>query len=508
MLKRQTVVLLTALLLSASAFGQADVGEVSFENSGAPAAQGAFLRGLALLHDFEYVPSAESFRKAQTLDPGFAMAYWGEAMPYPHPVWFQQDLPAARAVLQRLGATPAERRAKTKTERERDYLDTVETLYGEGTKEERDVKFADALARLHAHYPDDVNATAFYAVALLGTAHQGRDFATYMRAAALLEEVLPTHLQHPGVLHYLTHCYDAPIHAPLGRRAARLYRPVAPNAARAQHMTSHIFIAMGMWDGVIDANRKATAVVNRDEAAQSKGRMECGHYWIWLHYALLQKGQFEEARKRLDACRVFAFETKFEVTAPGDTLSGRVNSYAEMRAHAVASGGGLTASDAVTIPDGDRPAKPRFMIAYGDMLGAFQRGDAEALKSAVGQLHALEKDVVASIGHEHSMNQSERIRTEVKVEESDALQLIAAGKRAEGIALLEAATHAEQTMPLEFGPPVVPKPPSELLGDQYLAAGRASDAMAAYRTALERTPGRTPAVEGLARAQKSAGGGR
>src|SRR5260221_7542698 len=277
MLKRQTVVLLTALLLSASAFGQADVGEVSFENSGAPAAQGAFLRGLALLHDFEYVPSAESFRKAQTLDPGFAMAYWGEAMTYTHPVWFQQDLPAARAVLQRLGATPAERRAKTKTERERDYLDTVETLYGEGTKEERDVKFADALARLHAHYPDDVNATAFYAVPLLGTAHQGRDFATYMRAAALLEEVLPTHLQHPGVLHYLIHCYDDPIHAPLGLRAARLYGAVAPNAAHAQHMTSHIFVALGLWDDVIDANVQAISVVNPHPPDKRPGPKTCGH---------------------------------------------------------------------------------------------------------------------------------------------------------------------------------------------------------------------------------------
>src|SRR5258708_22615381 len=156
--------LLLTLFLATSALGQADVGEVAFANSGAPAAQKAFLHGLALLHDFEYPPAAESFRSAQAIDPGFAMAYWGEAMTYTHPVWFQQDLPAARAVLQRLGATPAERRAKAKTDRERDYLGTVETLYGERTQEERDVKLADALARLHAHYPDDVNATALYAV--------------------------------------------------------------------------------------------------------------------------------------------------------------------------------------------------------------------------------------------------------------------------------------------------------------------------------------------------------
>ena len=342
------------------------------------------------------------------------MAYWGEAMTYTHPVWFQQDLPAARAVLQRLGATPAERRIKAKTDRERDYLDTVETLYGDGTKEERDFKFADALAHLHARYPDDVNATAFYALALLGTAHQGRDFAIYMRSAALLEEVLPTHLHHPGVLHYLIHSYDDPIHAPLGLRAARLYASVAPNAAHAQHMTSHIFIALGMWDEVIDANRRAMAVVNRDLAAQSKAAKGCGHYVTWLHYGLLQKRQFDDARRVLDACRAFAFEAKFEVSGPGDTAAGRVNDYADMRAHQVASGGALTERDAVTIPDGERSAKPRFVIVYGDMLVAFQHGDAEALKGAIAQLHALEKEAIASIGHEHSMNPSERIRTEVK----------------------------------------------------------------------------------------------
>src|SRR5258708_27810458 len=128
---RPLILVLFASLLAASAFGQNDVGEVSFESSGAPAARATFLRGLALLHDFEYGSAAESFRKAQAIDPGFAMAYWGEAMTYTHPIWFQQDLPAARVVLQRLGATPAERRVKAKTHRERRYLATLDYLHGE-----------------------------------------------------------------------------------------------------------------------------------------------------------------------------------------------------------------------------------------------------------------------------------------------------------------------------------------------------------------------------------------
>src|ERR1051325_5002968 len=192
---RSFVTLLALFIAFTAGAAQEAVGVVAFANSAAPAAQEPFLRGLAQLHNFEYPSAAELFRKAQEIDPSFAMAYWGEAMTHTHPIWFQQDLVAARAVLQRA--------PQAKTERERDYLHTLDVLYGEGTKNERDFKYAEAMGALHAKYPDDVDATAFYALAILGTAHEGRDFATYMRAAALLEEVFPSHMHHPGVLHYI-----------------------------------------------------------------------------------------------------------------------------------------------------------------------------------------------------------------------------------------------------------------------------------------------------------------
>jgi tetratricopeptide (TPR) repeat protein len=497
---RVTLVCLSiALALTAAA--QSDVGEVAFANSGAPEAQAAFARGMGLLHDFEYPPAAESFRKAQELDPSFAMAYWGEAMTYTHPIWFQQDVEAARAVLRRLGATPADRLAKAPTERERDYLRSVEVLYGEGSKNERDFRFADAMAALHAKYPDDVDATAFYALALLGTAHEGRDFATYMHAAALLEEVFPKHMRHPGVLHYLIHSYDDPIHAPLGLRAARLYGEVAPSAGHALHMTSHIFVAMGMWDDVIDANRRAIDVVNRQREAKGKQPGDCGHYPTWLHYGLLQKGDLAGARKALDACRVSAFEVTYESAGPADSLEGRVDGFAEMLAHQVASGVALTAADTVAIPEGAKFDRARMTMAYADVLAAAKRGDVTALKAAVARVHVQPKTTTATARAPE--NPSGRIRAEVMGQEADALLLLAGGKSAEAIALLEAAAQAEKAMPFEFGPPVVPKPAAELLADTLLAAGRAGDAAKWYRLALERTPGRTPAREGLGRAGKA-----
>ena len=167
--------IISLLFAGSPAVPDGTYGHVDFANSGAASAQADFLTGLALLHDFEYPAAAEAFRRAEAADPGFAMAYWGEAMTFNHPIWMQQDLKAARDVLNKLAPTPPARRAKAKTEREKAYFDALEILYGEGNKEARDLRYEDAMAKLYARYPDDVDAAAFYGLAILGTAHAGRD---------------------------------------------------------------------------------------------------------------------------------------------------------------------------------------------------------------------------------------------------------------------------------------------------------------------------------------------
>lgn len=480
-----------------------EVGEVAFANSGSAAAQEPFLRGLALLHNFEYSDAAEQFRKAQAADPDFAMAFWGEAMTFNHAVWFLQDADAARAVLGRLGATPEARLAKAKTERERDYLRAVEVLYGSGTKEERDFRYSDAMAALHQRYPDDVDATAFYALSLLGTAHHGRDFATYMRSAALLEEVFPTHQHHPGVLHYLIHSYDDPIHAPLGVRAARLYGQVAPNAGHALHMTSHIFVALGLWDDVIAANNQAMSVVNRHRADKGQGPKTCGHYVTWLHYAYLQERRIDEARQQLDACRQQALEI---LSHPGplpadDTF---LNDYTEMRVFHALETGRWNAGDPFVVPKGPY-AGLRFTQTYGEALVASVAGDLSAFHAAAARLRALQKDFLAEIEQKKETDPSNRQRAEIVVRQIEALELIRDGKKDEGIARLKKEAEAEGTMALEFGPPAVEKPTYELLGDELLAVGRNAEAEQAYQTALARAPGRTRSLQGLLRAEQALG---
>jgi tetratricopeptide (TPR) repeat protein len=486
--------------------GRSEVGEVSFANSGSPAAQEPFLRGFALLHNFEYADAAEQFRKAQEIDPGFAMAFWGEAMTFNHPIWMQQDLDAARAVLARLGATPEARLAKAKTEREQGYLRALEVLYGSGAKEERDFHYADAMAALHQRFPDDVDATAFYALSLLGTAHQGRDFATYMRSAALLEEVFPAHPRHPGVLHYLIHSYDDPIHAPLGIRAARLYGGVAPNAGHALHMTSHIFVALGQWDDVIAANQRAMRVVDEHRAAQGKPRQACGHYASWLHYAFLQERRFDEAKQQLDACREMAMK---EIASPKPAKDAHAShtadyaeharDYAEMRVFHAIETGRWDAADPFILPPGPDHDGPRFTLAYGEALAA-AGGDLQALHAAAVRLRERNQQKKGT-----DPDPLHRQRAEIRVRQIDALEQLREGKKDEGIALLRQAAEAESAMALEFGPPVVEKPAWELLGDELLALGRHAEAEQAYQSALARAPGRTRSLEGLLRAEQALG---
>src|SRR5437879_13853352 len=134
------------------------LGTIDFPTSGAPAAQPQFVRGVLLLHSFEYRDAAQAFREAQRLDPGFALAYWGAALTYTHPIWKEQDVTAARAALQRLGPTPAARRAKAPTPPDPAHPETVEILYGDGPKTKRDTAYPRALERLVARFPAEREA--------------------------------------------------------------------------------------------------------------------------------------------------------------------------------------------------------------------------------------------------------------------------------------------------------------------------------------------------------------
>jgi tetratricopeptide (TPR) repeat protein len=487
---------------------QSEYGEVSFANSGSLAAQSAFLQGLAQLHNFEYSDSAKHFREAEQIDPSFAMAFWGEAMTKNHPIWMEQDLDAARQVLSRLGSTSQVRMAKAGTQREKDYLQAVEILYGDGSKEVRDFRYADAMAKLHEEYPNDVDGAALYALALLGTAHNGRDIPIYMRAAAILEDLFYANPRHPGAAHYLIHSFDDPEHSPLGLRAARVYSTIAPTAAHAQHMTSHIFLALGMWDDVVRANEAAVALSNRTMVLMGGAPRSCGHYNFWLEYGYLQEGRFKDANQKLARCRDEALHmpTVTHLNATADTERSSASSFVKMRSRYLLDTEKWS-DEAVdwNVELGDSPL-PQFGYEFATGFAAAQRNDLATARKSLQILGELARKI-DPLFNQMGLPSSAWERKLPLVEQQQLVALILAGegKSEQAVFILQEAAVLEASFPFGFGPPVVDKPSQELLGEVFLKLQRPADARKAFEMSLARAPDRTKSLVGLMLAFRALG---
>jgi tetratricopeptide (TPR) repeat protein len=476
-----------------------ELGTIDFPNSGAPEAQAAFARGALFLHSFEYEDAREAFREARRQDPDFALAAWGEAMTHNHPLWREQDRDAALAALAELGSTPEERLSKAPTEREKGYLRAVETLYGEGDKVSRDRAYERAMEELAAAYPEDLEARAFWALSILGTAQGVRDFGTYMRAGAVAEEVFAANPQHPGAAHYLIHSYDDPVHAPLGLRAARVYARIAPAATHAQHMISHIYVALGRWHESVAANVKSYQVsVERAEKKNLGVDARNYHALHWLQYSYLQLGRFAEAREELELMRPMAAESR----SPRALWY-----YAAMRA-------GLIVESGVAFPTppslgGEGVLGAEVLDTFGTGYAAAKRGEAGAAAAAAARLReALE---ASGSGPDETttgflgVTAEDRNRAEVMALELEALVEKAKGETAGAVELLEKAAALEASLSLQYGPPEIVKPSHELLGEVLLELGRPEEALERFAEALARAPRRSQSLAGRALAAKGLG---
>jgi tetratricopeptide (TPR) repeat protein len=471
---------LMLLLLTASPLA-AQLGTIDFPTSGNAAARPAFERGVLLLHSFEYDDAARSFREAQQADPGFAMAYWGEALTYTHPLWNQQDLAAARAALERLAPSPEARRNRAGTEREKRYMDAIEALYGgSGSKATRDTLYSSAMERLIAAFPDDQEAQTFYALSLMGLSQGIRVVPTYMKAGAIAQEVYRRNPQHPGALHYIIHAFDDPTHAPLGLRAAYEYSKIAGDAPHAQHMTTHIFLAMGMWPETVNQN----IVASGDSATWSPG-----HYTYWMTYGLLQQGKAAVAEAVLARTR--------QNMAPR-----QAGALIQMRAHYLINSGRWTDSVAAwPIPMANVGAQMRLLDSYIAAVGSLERKQGTAI--AAGVLHQLD-----SAAAREALVKLPGIPSPLPAllaKQLAARLELSRGKQEAAITLLRAAAAIEDTMAVEFGPPIAPKPSHELLGEALLAARRPAEAKLAFQRSLELAPGRSLSLLGLSRAARATG---
>lgn len=476
--------------LGAQAPVAGQLGTIDFPTSAKPPAQALFLTGTKALYNFEFDIAGDAFQQAQKADPDFALAYWGEAMSYNHPLWAEQDLAKARRVLERLAPTSAARAAKAPEGKERDLVEAVDVLFGAGDKLARDIAYAGAMQRMHAKYPGDDELATFYALALLGTGRAGeKNVRTAMQAAAIAQGVFQRHPQHPGAAHYIIHAFDDPDHAVLALPAARAYAKIAPSAAHALHMPSHIFVQLGMWDDVVASNIVAykAAVDLADLKNLPRGR-EDFHTLSWLQYAYLQQGKFADAERSVSVAKAVADKDESPRVRDG---------YASMKARQVVETEKWEklALSSAPVKEGGAPGydgSAAYVLAAG--LSAAKLGDLATANLALDRLKTIRTQA-------ESGSSAYRAKP-FAIMEKEVAAVIALAQKDSATAerLLKDATAIELTLDAPSGPAEPIKPSFELYGELLREQGRMKDAAAQFELALTRMPNRRASVQGLERA--------
>ncbi len=485
--------------------GTSQLGELEFTISGNEQAQPYFKQGLLLLHSFEYEDAADDFSKAHALDPGCAMAYWGEAMTYNHSLWRFLDKSKADSVLRLLAPEPDQRIAKAKTDIEKDFMKGVNILFGDGTKAERDSQYAAYMSSLYEKYPGNAEVASFYSIALIGSVQVGRDTAIYGHAAKIAQAVLAKNPKHPGALHYLIHAYDDPDHAAKALDAADAYAKVAPSAAHALHMPSHIYLALGQWDKVISSNEMAWAASEQRKEKKKLDNDALGyHSYHWLMYALLQKSRNEEAKKMVMQMNKFC-----------DSLpSPRAREHVILlkSTYLVESNDWQSPVSSISVKEDDLNISLRAMNNFVMGEKAFHDNDQRLLSAIIESMQAdrmtASGKLTGSSGHScGSVNAYNPNLLDVQYAEVMEIELRALSSQlkkdsAAADHWFRQATALENSVSYSFGPPTVVKPSNEMYGEWLLEMNRPSDAATQFELALKAAPGRTISVNGLAAASK------
>jgi hypothetical protein len=496
------------LLVSAPVAGQ-ELGTITFPTSGAAAAQPAFLEGVKNLHSFQFDEAAESCRRAQRTDPAFAMAYWCEAMSHNHPLWAQQDTAAAKAILEKIAPTLDGRLAKVKTDKEKAFLRAIDVLYyspGDAStslsagKLARDIAYSNAMAAIYAQWPDDHEVATWYALSLLGTVRPAdRGFRRQAQAAAIAQKVFAENPKHPGAAHFIIHAFDDPDHAPLGLPAARLYAGIAPAAAHALHMPSHIFVQLGMWSDARTSNIAAykAAVDVNTRLKLAEGR-EDFHTLSWLQYANLMLGNIDEAKRNVESAKAAADRNPANAGIRNGYLAMRARLILETEDWASAGATGATGAAGAAgahagMPGMQMPDSNVWIFITG--YAAAKRGDLRAAEAAVAQLRGAREKLEAS---QNAFNWKYVAVMEKQV---SALVSHARGQKDEALKLAKEAVDIELTLPAPSGPPDPFKPAPEFYGEMLLESRRNAEAVAALELSLQRTPNRTPSVKAMQRAR-------
>lgn len=476
-------------------------GRVHFPITCEPQVQARFEQAVAILHSFGYDEARRGFLDVAGEDPACGMALWGVAMTHFHQHWDQptpDELAAGRDAAEKaleLGA---------RSERERAYIAAIRSFYSDADRLDhraRALAYKAAMERLARDFPEDHEASIFYALALLATRQpEDTTYANQKQAADILNRLLLEHPEHPRIVHYTIHAFDYPGLAELALPAARVYATLAPAAPHALHMPSHIFTRLGLWQESIASNRDVARVAKEHVARTHPGTVafENLHGNDYLVYAYLQLGDDGKAREVVEeVASAWRFDDPSFVV--GYALVSVPARFAlEQR--------DWPAAAALKVPEvglrWENFPYARGNTYYANAIGAGRLGDVERARTAVAELEDLRAALAAAPPRGH-YDWAARL---------EAMRLAAAGwlayaenRKDEAVRLLSAAAEKEEAVgkhPVTPGPIL---PAREMLGDLLLDLGRPQEALAAYEATLADSPKRFNGLAGAARAAELSG---
>ncbi len=477
---------------------ETESSDVQFANSCSEAVRSEFNHAITLLHSFEYLDTTRIFNQIIQKDPTCAMARWGAAMSIWHPLW---GAPSA-GQLEEGASLLAETDTLFTTDRERAFIDAAKAFFSSTditTHGARAQAHELSMEQLYRNNLDDPEAAIFYALALLATADsRDKSYQNQFKSAGVLNWVRASQPNHPGVLHYTIHSYDYAALAHLALDSAMDYADAAPDSAHAQHMPSHIFTRMGLWDLSLASNHDST----RSAAEYTIRANLLGHYDEGLHsidylmYAMLQTARDEEAEALLvrlgeiEKTNTENFKVAYTYAAAPARLA------LERRRWDDASRLSLMRSDDF----------PWASFGWARSINHFARGIGAARS---GQLElareewALIKTLQEGLPETTLLYSSE----EVQVEMDSIMSWILLGEGEADEALRLAASAADREDAVDKHPvtPGEVLPARELYADMLLQLGNYSGALEQYHSVLAGSPNRLNAMLGAALATKALG---
>jgi hypothetical protein len=470
-----------------------EVGSVHFSTSCRTDLASSFNRAVALLHSFQYEQARAAFTDVGSRDPLCAMAQWGIAMSHYHGMWDNGDLAAGRVALEKARQIAAST-GKT-TSRETAYIEALAEIYREDDKgvSVHAQAFEQKMGALQAAYPEDDEGAIFHALTLAITAPKtDKTFANQRKCGEILEPIFAKRPHHPGIAHYIIHCYDNPMLAEKGLGAARLYAKIAPASAHANHMPSHLFTRVGSWDESISSNLKSAELASAAEGTSKNGeaRDQRLHAMDYMEYAYLQSGRVNKAKAVLDQMNSLP-------PIPGLTLTGDY-ALAAIPARYMIELGDWEHASQLRPREGSVPwAEAITWAAIG--IGSARSKNMERAVQAEARLAVL-RDATAKRDNPYWSNQ-------VEVERREVAAWIAEqnGKSADALQLARSAAALEESMDKAAVTPGAVTPAREMLAELLLLEHHAKDSLTEYEGALKAAPNRFDALYGAGRAADGAG---